>query len=81
MKEFLTAEKIDVPAEFKRNARRFLYYQLYRASLPLGEFLESSVRVTQTRLKHFNLNDLQQSSSMQAILDGLLQNGDFLLKE
>ena len=81
MKEFLIAESIDVPAEFKRNARKFLYYQLYRTSLPLGEFLEPSVRVTQTKLKTFDLNDLQKSKSMQAIVDGLLNHGDFLLKE
>ena len=81
MKEFLTAETINVPAEFKRNARRFLYYQLYRTSLPLGDFLEPSVRVTQTRLKTFDLDDLLKSKSMQAILDGLLKAGDFLLEE
>ena len=81
MKEFLTAETIKVPVEFKRNARRFLYYQLYRTSLPLGQFLEPSVRVTQTKLKTFDLAELQKSKSMQAILDGLLNNGDFLLKE
>lgn len=81
MKEFLNAEAIDIPAEFKRNARKFLYYQLYRTSLPLGEFLEPSVRVTQTKLKTFDLNDLQKSKSMQAIVDGLLNHGDFLLKE
>ncbi|MFN8400428.1 MAG: hypothetical protein U0X74_10450 [Anaerolineales bacterium] len=81
MKEFLNAESIDVPTEFKRNARKFLYYQLYRTSLPLGEFLEPSVRVTQTKLKTFDLNDLQKSKSMQAIVDGLLNHGDFLLKE
>ncbi|MGZ9222994.1 MAG: capsular polysaccharide export protein, LipB/KpsS family, partial [Anaerolineales bacterium] len=55
MKEFLEFEKIDVPPEFKRNARRFLYYQLFRTSLPFGEFLEPSVRTTQTRLKTFGL--------------------------
>lgn len=81
MKEFLTAEKIDVPVEFKHNARRFLYYQLYRTSLPLGDFLEPSVRVTQTRLKTFDLDDLLKSKSMQAILNGLLKGGDFLLEE
>ncbi|HMV28855.1 MAG TPA: hypothetical protein PKE23_05685, partial [Anaerolineales bacterium] len=63
------------------NARRFLYYQLYRTSLPLGQFLEPSVRVTQTKLKSFESDELQKSKSMQAILDGLLNNGDFLLKE
>ncbi len=39
MKEFLDVESVAVPLEFKRNARRFLYYQLFRTSLPFGEFL------------------------------------------
>jgi hypothetical protein len=79
--EFLAAEKIEVPAAFKRNARRFLYYQLYRTSLPFGDFLEPSVRTTQTRLKTFSLDKLMQSDAVQVILDGVLNNGDFLLKE
>jgi hypothetical protein len=81
MKEFLNAESIDVPAEFKRNARRFLYYQLYRTSLPFGEFLEPSVRVTQTKLKSFELDELLKSASVKTVLDGVLTGGDFLLKE
>lgn len=81
MKEFLTAEKIEVPAEFKRNARRFLYYQLYLTSLPFGDFLEPSVRTTQTKLKTFTLDELLKSESVKAILDGVLNDGDFLLKE
>ncbi|MBN8654778.1 MAG: hypothetical protein J0M11_03510 [Anaerolineae bacterium] len=81
MQEFLDAESIDVPAEFKRNARRFLYYQLYRTSLPFGDFLEPSVRVTQTKLKSFELDELLNSASVKTILDGVLNGGDFLLKE
>lgn len=81
MKEFLAAEKIEVPAEFQRNARRFLYYQLYRTSLPFGQFLEPSVRVTQTKLKSFELDELLTSPSLKTILDGVLNGGDFLLKE
>ena len=83
MKEFLTAEKIEIPPEFKRNARRFLYYQLFRTSLPFGDFLEPSVRTTQTKLKSFDLKQLspENSKAMEAIFDGLLDNGDFLLKE
>jgi len=83
MKEFLDAEKINVPAEFRRNARRFLYYQLFRTSLPFGDFLEPSVRTTQTRLKSFALESLfpEKSKAIEAIFDGLLNNGDFLLKE
>ena len=82
MKEFLVAEKIDIPPVFKRNARRFLYYQLFRTSLPFGDFLEPSVRTTQTRLKSFDLRTLspENSKAIEAIFDGLLKNGDFLLK-
>ncbi|MCC6567848.1 MAG: hypothetical protein IT315_01280 [Anaerolineales bacterium] len=81
MKEFLAAEKIEVPAEFKRNARRFLYYQLFRTSLPFGDFLEPSVRTTQAKLKSFELNELLESDAVKVILDGVLEDGDFLLKE
>jgi hypothetical protein len=83
MNEFLGAEKIGVPREFKRHARRFLYYQLFRTSLPFGDFLEPSVRTTQTRLKSFELHQLSPESSkaIEAIFDGLLEDGDFLLKE
>lgn len=81
MKEFLAADSIDVPLEFKRNARRFLYYQLFRTSLPFGEFLEPSVRTTQTRLKSFALDELMKAEAVKVILDGVLEGGDFLLKE
>jgi hypothetical protein len=83
LEEFLAAERIDVPSAFQRNARRFLYYQLFRTSLPFGDFLEPSVRTTQTRLKTFGLNALspEKSKAIEAIFDGLLNDGDFLLKE
>jgi hypothetical protein len=81
MEEFLAAETIDVPPEFKRNARRFLYYQLFRTSLPFGNFLEPSVRTTQTRLKWFELEELLESDAIKAITEGVLRGEDFLLKE
>jgi hypothetical protein len=81
MNEFLAADAIDVPLEFKRNARRFLYYQLYKTSLPFGEFLEPSVRTTQTRLRSFALGELAGSASVKVIMDGVLSGGEFLLGE
>jgi hypothetical protein len=81
MKEFLAADAIDVPLEFKRNARRFLYYQLFRTSLPFGDFLEPSVRTTQTRLKSFGLAELVKAESLKMIKDGVMEGGDFLLRE
>jgi Capsule polysaccharide biosynthesis protein len=81
MEELLDAETIEVPAEFKRNARRFLYYQLYKTSLPFGEFLKPSVRTTQTRLKSFGLDALLEADAIRVILDGVINGGDFLMKE
>ncbi len=80
MKEFLDVESVAVPLEFKRNARRFLYYQLFRTSLPFGRFLEPSVRTTQTKLKSFALDELINSESVQVVKEGILEGGDFLLK-
>jgi hypothetical protein len=81
MEEFLDAEKIGIPAEFQRNARRFLYYQLFKTSLPFGAFLEPSVRTTQARLKSFALNELLEADAIKVISDGVLGDGDFLLRE
>jgi hypothetical protein len=81
MEEFLAVETIAIPPEFERNARRFLYYQLFRTSLPFGEFLEPSVRTTQARLKSFELDELVRSEAMRVIAEGVLGDGDFLLKE
>jgi hypothetical protein len=81
MKEFLQAESIEVPVKFKRNARRFLYYQLFRTSLPFSDFLGPSVRTTQARLKSFELDVLTEFESIKAVMNGLLHNGDFLLDE
>jgi len=79
MKDLLIADSIDMPLEFKRNARRFLYYQLFKTSLPFEDFLEPSVRTTQTRLKSFELNELTRSESVHAVMDGVVEGGDFWL--
>jgi hypothetical protein len=81
LERFLMSEKIDVPADFRRHARRFLYYQLFRTSLPFGEFLETGIRTTHARLKWFDPRDLLKSPAIQTVTNGLLENGDFLLDE
>ena len=40
LEELLTSDTISVPAEYDRNARRFLYKQLFMSSLPFEKFLE-----------------------------------------
>jgi hypothetical protein len=79
---FLAAAEIRIPLEFKRNARRFLYYQLFRSSLPFTDFLqEDGIWPGFVKLKKFQPNLLTSSSSptIKTILDGILQNGDFML--
>jgi hypothetical protein len=80
---FLAADGIDVPEEFLVNARRFLYYQLYRTSLPFDAFITTSAAPSLTRFKDFSWQQLlpQNSAAIATILEGLLQNGDFLLRE
>jgi len=81
LESFLAADTIEVPVEFRRNARRFLYFQLFRTSLPFGEFLEAGVRTTHARLRWFDPRNLLKSPAIQTVTKGLLENSDFLLDE
>lgn len=81
LKKYLAAADIGLPAEFSINSRKFLYYQLFKSSLPFGEFLVSSFEPTQSILKLFNPDQLTRSPSLQTIYQGLFEDGDFLLKD
>jgi hypothetical protein len=79
---YLTSEIIDIPSEYRHNARRFLYYQLYRSSLPFTDFLEEdTIWKGFVRLRKFSWNQLTpvQSPAIQTILNGILEGGNFLL--
>ena len=85
---FLTAgllsspvKSIPAPEQFVRNARRFLYYQLYRTSLPLADFIEASPRQGFVQLRQFDWEKLhpENSLTMQVIHAGLLNNQPFIL--
>ncbi|MFZ0532572.1 MAG: hypothetical protein WAM09_05280, partial [Anaerolineales bacterium] len=55
---------------------------LFRSSLPFGDFLqEDGIWPGFVSLKNFNPQALSPSTSpaIKAILNGILQNGDFLL--
>ena len=69
------------PVKKTRQVWCITYYQLYKTSLPFDAFLEPSVRTTQTRLKSFGLDELLASDAVKVILRGVLEAGDFLLKE
>lgn len=81
LEEFLRAGTIAVPEDFRRNARRFLYYQLFKTALPFGDFLAPSVRKTQATLRPFALDALKNSPAVRAISGGILNGQDFLLDD
>ena len=82
VKALLASHDIIIPPEFKRNARRFLYYQLFHSSLPFSEFLEEDgIWPGFVKLKKFLPQSLTPiaSPAIRAISKGTLENGDFLL--
>lgn len=81
--EFLKAESISVPIEYERNARRFLYYQLYRASIPLDDYLQTGPRPGFVLLRDFSWRQLQPENSvpMRVLVEGILEEKPFLMPE
>ena len=79
----LEVEEIEFPQSFRRNARRFLYYQLYRVSLPFGRFLQVGPRPGFVQLKNFNWQALLADNSLtvRTILKGILEGAEFQLPE
>lgn len=78
---FLLAESIAVPADFRTNARRFLYYLLYHASMPFDEFLEASLVPGVVRLKKFNWRALTNSLALRSVISGLLEQKPFVVDQ
>jgi Capsule polysaccharide biosynthesis protein len=83
METMLAADAVHLPPEFTTNARRFLYYQLYRASLPLDGFLQSGRRMGFVELQEFSWEALlpQNSPALRVITDGILHGTPFLMPE
>lgn len=84
LEEFLSSDEIHPPGGHQRNARRFLYYQLYRTSLPFDRFIEpDGVWPGFVRLREFTWQDLlpENSPTLKVISEGLLKGKPFLLPE
>jgi hypothetical protein len=81
--EFLAADSVQVPPEFRLNARRFLYFQLYKTSLPFGDLLEEDgVWPGYVRFKDLPISafDSRNSKALHAVVDGILGNGEFVVE-
>jgi hypothetical protein len=73
--------RIEIPDEFVVNARRYLYFQFFKASLPFDEYLEEDTKPGYVRLKPMSWRKLkiESSQTMQTLLDGILHAKPFLL--
>ncbi len=78
---FLSADRIDVPSEFRRNARRYFYYQLYRISLPFEDYLEAHLNPGFVHLRKFPWQKLAPANSriMRVLVEGILDGTPFLM--
>ncbi|HPO57682.1 MAG TPA: hypothetical protein PLV53_02445 [Anaerolineaceae bacterium] len=82
--EWLQAQTVWIPEEYQRNARKFLYYQLFRSSLPFNDVLEEDgvwrgfVRPKDVSWQAFLP---QNSPTFRTILDGILKQKEFILPE
>lgn len=82
--EFLAVEVVTAPTEHRRNARRFLYYQLFRTSLPFDGLIEPHpVWKGYAMLRPLNWQALlpENNPTLKIVVDGILKNTPFLLEE
>jgi hypothetical protein len=81
--QFLTSQAPIVPPEtFQVNARRVLYYQFFKASLPFGEYLEADKRPGYVRLKPVDWQQLkpENSPTIRTLIKGVFQGQPFVLE-
>jgi hypothetical protein len=83
VEEFLTAKRVNVPVEQQRNARRFLYYQFFKVSLPFDDFLRVHSTPGYVQLKSFPWSQLlpDRSPTIKAIVNGIMEGAPFILKD
>ncbi len=82
LEQFLAADPIQIPAEFQRNARRFLYINLFRACLRFDSFIEpDEVWAGYVRLKGFDPTLLKPEHTpvLRVIVNGILSREPFLM--
>lgn len=79
--KFLRSEKVEQPADFVSEARRVLYFQLFRTALPFNDYLQPHSRMGYVQLKSLPPEALllQNSPSIGAIHGGVANGESFLV--
>ncbi len=78
LEAMLNADVVEVPAEFVTNARRFLYYELFHASLDFSPFLRPYPEAPgMVMFQDFNVPALVGSVDLTAVCSGLAGGSSF----
>jgi hypothetical protein len=79
--EFLNAGKVEQRAEFVSEARRVLYFQLFRTALPFADYLQAHDRMGYVHLRSFPPEALlpHVSPALRAIHGGVVNGEPFLV--
>jgi hypothetical protein len=74
---------INLPEDKMVNARNFMYYQQFKASLSFEDFLEEHTNPGYVRLKPFGWRQLkmENSATMQVLIDGIMHDKPFMLND
>lgn len=78
---FLEDKKVDQPDAFTHESRRVLYFQLYKTSLPFGDFLEAHNRMGFVNIKSIRPKMIspENSETISTIVKGVLEGEAFLV--
>ncbi len=81
LERFLGSNDLEVPADFVANARKFLYVELFRASLDLSAFLRPSRAMPgMVNFSEFDPATIEHDESMRVIKSGILHGTPFLMR-
>jgi hypothetical protein len=83
IERWLSTAEVEVPPDLQRNARRFLYYQVFMSSLPFDRYLQAEGDPGFVSFRNFTWEDLlpERSATMRVLVDGILKGDAFLLPE
>ncbi len=79
--EFLNSVNVDHPQKFIKEARKVLYFQLFRTALPFERFLYAHSRMGYVHLRPFDTEDLSLACSptIHAVHAGVVNKEPFLV--
>lgn len=82
LEKLLNSPAIDPPPHFRQNARKFLFFQLFRSALIFKDYLKDHLTPGYVQLSDFNLEDLKPGSSklVDVIVNGILNRKEFLME-